>query len=59
MTSSLAGTPMSPGVVRLASLTRRRPAAANPGTPLDFDLNPDRPIDSPLLVLVPDQADRR
>ncbi len=30
-----------------------------PGTTLDFDLDPDSPIDIPLQVLVPDQADRR
>ena len=28
-----------------------------PGTPLDFDLEPDSPTDVPLQVLVPDQAD--
>ncbi len=32
-------------------LERARPL--EPGTPLDFDLDPDSPVDVPLQVLVP------
>jgi hypothetical protein len=31
---------------------------AEPGTPLDFDINTRGEIDSPFLALVPDQAER-
>lgn len=32
---------------------------ADPGTPLDFDINTKGTIESPFLALVPDQADNR
>ena len=44
------------GVVRLARCARHARPIAEPGTPLDFDINTKGTIDSPFLALVPDQA---
>ena len=41
----------------VTDLAAGRPA--EPGTPLNFDINTTGEIDSPFLALVPDQADSR